>query len=292
MAPGGTAPAAVYRLVISGGVRGAIDLLRVHLRADESAVGAEAQEGVGVVGGGPGGGTLRPEDEGEVLVTVDRGHPVDALDLVARPVHRPRRPLLWLTEERDAVDRPGQVRTDDIGHGGNDVEGLGVAVVDHARTLARVLHEQRDPQNLGRVALADPAERLLVGEADAVVGGDHDEGVVPPRFGLQPVEGVAEQAVGVLELEEVTLAGLVGGTLVVPSRELGPPGRVGGGVRRPRAQVDPRLVGQHHVGDVEGRPSTEPLLVQRLGPADPEGDVDLALVLGHTEVDLPTVDSG
>ena len=89
-------------------------------------------------------------------------------------------------------------------------------------------------------------------EAHAVVGGDHEQGVVVHALLLEPPHDLADQPVGLAGLHEVALA-----------RQLGRPGLAGPavgvaavapvGVLAPVGQVVPGLVGQQQVQEVEGR---------------------------------------
>ena len=80
-----------------------------------------------------------------------------------------------MAEQRGAVDLPRDLRLQHVGDRREDVDRLRGAVVDPARRLTRVLHEQRGPHDLRPVAAGDRPDALALGERDAVVRGDDDE---------------------------------------------------------------------------------------------------------------------
>src|SRR5918992_1789125 len=229
---------------------GLVDPDRAGPPADQVAVGAElepalvAVAGLGHLVGDPGQGlgeVLRP---GEGLAFAGFGE----------------EPLLgagpWLLGPGlgDPVHLPRHLDPEHVGHRRDQVDVLPVAVVGLPLGLARGLDEQRHPQDLVDVARRGLAAAELVRlEAHAVVGRDHEQGVVVHALLLEPPHDLAEQPVGLAGLHQVALA-----------RELGRPG-LGGpavgvaavapvGVLAPVGQVVPGLVGEQQVQEVEARP--------------------------------------
>ena len=97
-------------------------------------------------------------------------------------------------------------------------------------------------------------QRRAADEADPVVGGDDHQGVVVEAVVPEVVEGLAQEGIGVLELDEVALTTEGGRGVVVPVPELRGPGRVGRLVGPARGQEVPGLVGQEEVAEVQRRP--------------------------------------
>ena len=137
---------------------------------------------------------------------------------------------------------------------GHHVDGARKPVVDVRAVLMRQLHEERHEGDVLHVPRRRQAPRLLVPEADAVVGEHDHERLVPDPLRLQPLHHVAERAVGVLGLEQEALVALERRPLLLPdpvpdaaqNRHLDP-------VRLCRGQVEVGHVRQERVEDVGGR---------------------------------------
>ena len=135
-----------------------------------------------------------------------------------------------------------------------DVDRLHVRVRDAALPLAGPLDEQGDGRDVGEVLRGRQPERPPGPHARAVVRRHDEERVVPDPHRAQALEQRTEQGVGVLHLQQVPLVvegygpGVVEPAIPCPADDVGEP-RMPAAVR----QVDPRLVGQQHVHEVERR---------------------------------------
>ena len=74
-----------------------------------------------------------------------------------------------------------------------------------ALPLAGQLHEERDEREVGEVRLRRIAAQVVAVEADAVVGIDDDERLVPETDRAQAVDEAADELVRVADLQEVPL---------------------------------------------------------------------------------------
>ena len=109
-------------------------------------------------------------------------------------------PLVGLGDRADeagAVDFPGQLGVEEVGDGGQDVDGLGgpvVPMVGHGGRGRRLDHEGHGHE-AGEAVLLRHAPVGADGERRPVIGGEHDQGVVVQALGLEAVEELAEQQV-------------------------------------------------------------------------------------------------
>ena len=115
-----------------------------------------------------------------------------------------------VAQGRLAVDVEGHVGSQHLGDGRQDVDREHVGVVDPAGRLAGFLQEEGDQQQVGssgqvEVLATQGPDRLAGFERHAVVGHDHDQGIVVEVLGAQCVQEVAEEPVEELELEDVAL---------------------------------------------------------------------------------------
>src|SRR5204862_1083976 len=128
--------------------------------------------------------------------------------------------------------------------------------VDHAALrLTRVLDEQRDEGEVREVALRRPTPQVAATEADPVVGHDDYESLVPEPDLVQPGDELAEELVGVADLEQMALPGLgrqlaVEPALAVAARRIRARDRAGLAV----GEVEPGRVREQEVRVVERRP--------------------------------------
>ena len=162
-----------------------------------------------------------------------------------------------------AVRRPRHRDAGQVGHGREQVDLLPVAVVDEAVVLAGGLDELGHPHQVGGVALAEGAAGLTGGPALAMVGPHDDQRPVPHALGLELVDDLADQPIGVGHLEQVLLMGPLDHRSRQPvASEGAPEGLVV--VLVAGRQVPPRLVGQQQVQEMQGRPVAGPEPVQEV----------------------------
>ena len=102
--------------------------------------------------------------------------------------------------ERMSVDRPRQLRVEDVGDGRKNVHGLRVASIDATTLFPRVLDEQRNAGDVGDVLLRRVSPPASWAEADAVVGRDDDQRSVVEARRLETVEHLTDEPVGGADL--------------------------------------------------------------------------------------------
>ena len=150
-----------------------------------------------------------------------------------------------------AVHLPRHLDAGQVGHGRENIHLLPVAVVDHAVVLAGGLDDHRHHISR-RLGLAE-ATGLLARDPASPWSARLTTTTCPHALGLELVDDLTDQPVGVGELEQVPLVGQLddrGRRLVALE---GPPeGLVV--VLVARRQVAPRRVGQQQVQEVHGRP--------------------------------------
>ncbi len=178
-----------------------------------------------------------------------------------------------------AVLVPRDVDPEHVGDRREDVEDRHVLRHLAARRLARELDEERREGELGEVRLGRRPAAVALAEADPVVGGDDDQGLVPEAGLLELGDQSPELQIGVTKLEQVALPGLLGEVLVPPQLAV-PPGCGRARDRAPAAvrEVEPRAVGEEHVDEVERR------RLARLGRLDRPDEVGERVLAPDVEV--------
>ena len=111
--------------------------------------------------------------------------------------------------ERASVDGPGNLDSDHVRDRRDHVGRVRASPVDPPLTLPRVLHEERHPGDVGDVPGTHVAPGASGDEARSVIRGQDHERTVVDTGPLQLRDEHAEQAVGVADLEQVTLQGLI-----------------------------------------------------------------------------------
>ena len=136
-----------------------------------------------------------------------------------------------------------------------DVDALNVAIAHHRVLLTGQLDEERHRHDVGERLTVDAFERFAWAEADTVVAGYDDQGLVVESFGFQPAGDMSDDRVHVLQLQQVLSVGLDDGPRLanpaaaalqtIEHRILGE--------LLARAQVDIRFVRQQRMQEVERR---------------------------------------
>jgi hypothetical protein len=103
------------------------------------------------------------------------------------------------------VDLPGNIDIEHVRDGRDDIEVRDGAVADFSFGLVRKLHEERDLQDVGRIAFAQGPFRHAGPERLAVVRRDDDEGLVVLAGLLELSDQVADQLVHVARLQKKAL---------------------------------------------------------------------------------------